>query len=93
MTLTWTRLRTARPITSITPRALYSTMASPRFSPDTDSATALPAVQSLLATSGGRWTLTSEGQAVERVFKFKTFAKTWVRFPLVRRRVLTARTS
>lgn len=25
----------------------------------------------------GKWTLTDDGQGIERSFKFKTFAKTW----------------
>lgn len=52
---------------------------SPRFSKGTDEATALSGLQSLLSSDGGRWMLTSEGEALERSFKFKTFAKTWVR--------------
>lgn len=32
----------------------------------------------LLSTNGGRWTLTKNGEAMERTFKFKTFTKTWV---------------
>lgn len=36
------------------------------------------AVSPLLAANGGRWTLAAEGEALEREFKFKTFAKTWV---------------
>ncbi|RKU45865.1 hypothetical protein DL546_007804 [Coniochaeta pulveracea] len=31
----------------------------------------------LLSTNGGRWTLTKNGEAMERTFKFKTFTKTW----------------
>ncbi|OIW32416.1 transcriptional coactivator/pterin dehydratase [Coniochaeta ligniaria NRRL 30616] len=31
----------------------------------------------LLSTNGGRWALANEGEALERTFKFKTFAKTW----------------
>ncbi|CAG9997916.1 unnamed protein product [Clonostachys byssicola] len=50
---------------------------SPRFSKGTDEATAVSSLQSLLSSEGGRWTLTSEGEALERSFKFKTFAKTW----------------
>lgn len=62
-----------------------------RFSSGTDETTALPALQALLSPSqtvggdgaasgvGGRWTLTKEGEALERTFKFKTFTKTWVR--------------
>ncbi|POR38824.1 Pterin-4-alpha-carbinolamine dehydratase [Tolypocladium paradoxum] len=49
----------------------------PRFSSGTDEATVTPALAPLLSTTGGRWTLASEGQALERSFKFKTFAKTW----------------
>lgn len=50
----------------------------PRFATGTDEATVTPALTPLLSTSGGRWTLALEGQALERSFKFKTFAKTWV---------------
>lgn len=50
-----------------------------RFSAGTDEQSASPALQTLLSSSsGGRWTLTNEGEALERSFKFKTFAKTWV---------------
>lgn len=49
----------------------------PRFTPGTDKASATTALTPLLTASGGRWTLTSEGGALERSFKFKTFAKTW----------------
>jgi 4a-hydroxytetrahydrobiopterin dehydratase len=52
---------------------------SPRFAPGTDAAALTPTVTALLSSSGGRWTLTGEGEALERSFKFKTFAKTWVR--------------
>jgi 4a-hydroxytetrahydrobiopterin dehydratase len=58
---------------------MASLQVSPRFSKGTDEATALPSLQPLLSSEGGRWTLTSEGEALERSFKFKTFAKTWVR--------------
>lgn len=38
----------------------------------------------LLASNGGRWTLANGGEALERTFRFKTFAKTWVsRFLMV----------
>lgn len=50
----------------------------PRFSTGTDEAKAAQDVKPLLSTEGGRWTLAAEGQALERSFKFKTFAKTWV---------------
>lgn len=38
------------------------------------------ALSALLASDGvgGRWTLTADGEGVERMFRFKTFAKTWV---------------
>ncbi|PNY29266.1 Pterin-4-alpha-carbinolamine dehydratase [Tolypocladium capitatum] len=58
------------------PRRCTSTL-RPRFASDTDEATVTPALTPLLATSGGRWTLASEGRALERSFRFKTFAKTW----------------
>jgi 4a-hydroxytetrahydrobiopterin dehydratase len=34
----------------------------------------------LLSTNGGRWALANGGEALERSFRFKTFAKTWVSF-------------
>ncbi|CAM1511350.1 Fc.00g088630.m01.CDS01 [Cosmosporella sp. VM-42] len=49
----------------------------PRFSAGVDTARITPALDPLLSTAGGRWTLTKEGQALERTFKFKTFGKTW----------------
>ncbi|KAJ4270363.1 hypothetical protein NW762_002042 [Fusarium torreyae] len=52
-------------------------MAQPRFSAGTDAASVTPALKALLTSEGGRWTLTKEGAALERQFKFKTFAKTW----------------
>ncbi|KAH7165546.1 pterin 4 alpha carbinolamine dehydratase-domain-containing protein [Dactylonectria macrodidyma] len=55
-----------------------STMAAqPRFSAGTDAASVTPALTSLLSSSGGRWALTNNGAALERRFRFKTFAKTW----------------
>lgn len=53
----------------------------PRFSQGTDEASAKSSLDNLLvdASNGGRWALTKEGEALERSFKFKTFAKTWVR--------------
>lgn len=55
-----------------------STMAQPRFSAGTDAASVTPALKALLTSDGGRWTLAKDGAALERQFKFKTFAKTWV---------------
>ncbi|KAI1064817.1 hypothetical protein LB507_000680 [Fusarium sp. FIESC RH6] len=54
-----------------------STMAQPRFSAGTDAASMTPALNALLTSEGGRWTLAKDGTALERQFKFKTFGKTW----------------
>jgi 4a-hydroxytetrahydrobiopterin dehydratase len=51
---------------------------APRFSQGVDEVSATSALGGLLSQSGGRWTLAKEGEALERTFKFKTFAKTWV---------------
>lgn len=58
--------------------AMMHTAQQPRFSQGTDETSANSALGGLLSTSGGRWTLAKEGEALERTFKFKTFAKTWV---------------
>lgn len=55
-----------------------SSNAQPHFSAGSDAATLETFLSPLLTTNGGRWTLTNEGEALEREFKFKTFAKTWV---------------
>ncbi|KAF4499769.1 pterin-4-alpha-carbinolamine dehydratase [Fusarium agapanthi] len=52
-------------------------MAQPQFSAGTDAASVTPALKAL-TSKGGRWTLTKDGAALERQFKFKTFSKTWV---------------
>lgn len=52
-------------------------MAQPQFSAGTDAASVTPALKAL-TSDGGRWTLTKDGAALERQFKFKTFSKTWV---------------
>ncbi|GJN66959.1 hypothetical protein PLIIFM63780_004429 [Purpureocillium lilacinum] len=60
----------------------------PRFSAGTDEASAQAALAPLLqasspsssgggAAGSGRWALVKDGEALERSFKFKTFAKTW----------------
>jgi 4a-hydroxytetrahydrobiopterin dehydratase len=36
------------------------------------------ALAPLLKSNGGQWVLGADGEALERTFKFKTFAKTWV---------------
>ncbi|CEJ84373.1 hypothetical protein VHEMI03457 [[Torrubiella] hemipterigena] len=56
-------------------RAL-SVMSQPRFSPGTNEAAAAETVSGLV-TPMGLWSLTKDGQALERTFKFKTFGKTW----------------
>ncbi|KAI0459273.1 pterin 4 alpha carbinolamine dehydratase-domain-containing protein [Xylaria acuta] len=50
-----------------------------KFSAGADEASLTAALQGLLdsAGKGGRWTLISSGQGLERSFKFKNFAKTW----------------
>ncbi|KAL2128323.1 hypothetical protein VTI74DRAFT_9351 [Chaetomium olivicolor] len=50
---------------------------SPRPSAGADYSALLEALNPLLVTNGGRWKLAAEGEAIEREFKFKTFAKTW----------------
>ncbi|KAG5920570.1 hypothetical protein E4U53_003901 [Claviceps sorghi] len=65
-------------------RYMSSTM-RPRFSSGTDEPATTAALTPLLASSPEdkrKWMLTCDGEALERSFKFKTFAKTWVRdFP------------
>lgn len=57
-----------------------SSTPQPRFAADSDPAALETFLAPLLVANGGRWTLTMEGQALEREFKFKTFAKTWVSY-------------
>ncbi|KAL2153184.1 hypothetical protein VTH82DRAFT_4339 [Thermothelomyces myriococcoides] len=49
----------------------------PKFTAHSDPEALETFLSPLLVTNGGRWTLAMEGQALEREFKFKTFAKTW----------------
>jgi hypothetical protein len=73
-------------------RALATMALQPRFSKDTDDTTASSAVEALVSSgegTGGRWTLTKEGEALERTFKFKTFAKTWVPLPPIKHSYVT----
>ena len=51
---------------------------APQFAKGADAQALDASLQPLLASSGGRWALTSTGEGLERSFKFKTFAKTWV---------------
>lgn len=56
-----------------------SAMPSAKFSPGSEGPVMEAALTDLLAEGGsGRWTLTADGQGIERNFKFKTFTKTWV---------------
>ena len=52
----------------------------PRFSADSDADALETFLSPLLTANGGRWTLAMAGEALEREFKFKTFAKTWVSY-------------
>jgi hypothetical protein len=63
---------------SITIAARYVSTMKPRFSPGSDELLMTHAVEPLLTTEGGRWSLIADGEGLERPFKFKTFAKTWV---------------
>ncbi|KAK6948555.1 hypothetical protein Daesc_010325 [Daldinia eschscholtzii] len=53
---------------------------APQFSAGVDEPALTRALETLLASAGlgGRWVLTASGEGLERSFKFKTFAKTWV---------------
>ncbi|KAL2262662.1 hypothetical protein VTK26DRAFT_532 [Humicola hyalothermophila] len=48
-----------------------------KFSAGSDTVLLKAKVAPLLKANGGRWTLALDGEALEREFKFKTFAKTW----------------
>jgi len=52
----------------------------PQFSQGTcdDPAELRAALAPLLVENGGRWTLMANGEGLEREFRFKTFARTWV---------------
>lgn len=55
--------------------------ATPNFSPGSDAAALSPALEKLVSRPEAPWRLTPSGEGVERSFKFKTFAKTWVSTP------------
>ncbi|RDW61519.1 hypothetical protein BP5796_11411 [Coleophoma crateriformis] len=55
-----------------------STSTSPKFAANSNPAHLERQLSPLLKENGGRWTLTSEGNGVERGFKFKGFKKCWV---------------
>lgn len=51
---------------------------TPNFFPGSDTAALNPALEKLVSRPEVPWRLTPSGEGVERSFKFKTFAKTWV---------------
>lgn len=69
-----------RMMTSSPPKRQQQPPTQPRFSQGSDVVVSGKALSALLASDGvgGRWTLTADGEGVERMFRFKTFAKTWV---------------
>lgn len=67
-----------RALSSSAPSKMASSISSPRYSAGSDPDTAGKALTPLLTSGGGRWTLTGNGEGLERTFKFKTFARTWV---------------
>lgn len=80
ITMSVARIRAfARP--ALTKR--FSSTMQPRFSPGTNESATTAALTPLLASStgesGGKWALAADGEALERSFTFKNFAKTWVR--------------
>ncbi|RYP42301.1 hypothetical protein DL768_010350 [Monosporascus sp. mg162] len=60
--------------------ATTAATSTPKFSAGSDEQTMSRTLEPLLESAGrgGRWTLTPNGEGLERSFKFKTFAKTWV---------------
>lgn len=48
-----------------------------KFAEGSDEASLSQQVERL---ASNRWSVTQDGQGIERSFKFKTFAKTWVRW-------------
>lgn len=48
-----------------------------KFAEGSDEALLSQEVESL---SSNRWVVTEDGQGIQRTFKFKTFAKTWVQW-------------
>ena len=63
---------------SPSPRQHISTTKFFSSRPSPGTAATEAALAPLLPAGGGRWTLTADGRALERTFKFKTFTKTWV---------------
>lgn len=50
----------------------------PSFSEGSDELVLGRKLEPLLVSGGGRWILIPSGEGLERSFKFRTFAKTWV---------------
>ncbi|KAK1831324.1 transcriptional coactivator/pterin dehydratase [Podospora conica] len=63
----------ARMMSSSPPPKQQQQAPAPRFSHGSD----VPASEKALSALLVRWTLTADGEGVERTFRFKTFAKTW----------------
>ena len=59
-------------------RVMRMMATAPQFAQGVDVTALTARLEPLLASSGGRWKLVSTGEGLERPFKFKTFAKTWV---------------
>lgn len=62
------------PTRSFSKTAAMASTRAPKFAEGSDEPRLTKELEGLL---GNRWTLTADGQGVERSFKFKTFAKTW----------------
>ena len=62
------------------PRAMST--ATPSFAAGSDTAALSPVLKELVSRPEAPWHLTATGEGVERSFRFKTFAKTWVRCAL-----------
>lgn len=66
---------TTRSFFTTTPVMAAAAAAKPRFAEGSDEQLLTEALDGLVSK---RWALTADGQGVERSFRFKTFAKTWV---------------
>lgn len=67
------------PARVLRPQRAPMTTITPTFAPGADAVALGPAVTELVSRPQSAWRLTATGEGVERSFKFKTFAKTWVR--------------
>lgn len=54
---------------------MVAAAATPKFAEGSDGALLAKAVDGLVSRN---WAVTANGQGLERTFRFKTFAKTWV---------------